>query len=92
MAMNHGTRNCSRMVQKALVELDLLTSDDIDGIAGPKTFNAMHSADEDNFLEHLLSVRERFYYKIVENKPSQKVFLRGWLNRVKSLRTVLETF
>lgn len=33
-----------------------------------------------------LDVREIFYHNLVNRKPEMRVFLRGWLARVKSLR------
>lgn len=37
-------------------------------------------------IETLFKLREEFYNKIVKNDPSQKVFLKGWMNRIADLR------
>ena len=58
----------------------------VDGIMGPATRAAMQMADTDKALTAMLDEREKFFQTIVDNKPSQGVFLRGWLNRVDDLR------
>ncbi len=58
----------------------------VDGIMGPATRAAMQFADTDKCLTAMLSEREKFFQTIVDNKPSQQAFLKGWLNRVKDLR------
>ena len=57
-----------------------------DGVMGPATRAAMQQADTDKCLAAMLDEREKFFQTIVENKPSQQVFLRGWINRVDDLR------
>ena len=90
IAVNHGIANAGMMVQRALNKMgNNLT---VDKKIGPKTLAALHAADPDEFCDQVLKVRENFYYKIVENRPSQKVFLKGWLNRIKNLRKVLKDF
>ncbi len=59
---------------------------DIDGIMGPATRKAMQQADTDKILMAMLDQREKFFNDLVRAKPSQEVFLRGWLNRVTDLR------
>lgn len=59
---------------------------DTDGILGPATRKAMQQADTDKILMAMLDQREKFFYDLVAAKPSQEVFLRGWLNRVTDLR------
>ena len=34
----------------------------------------------------MIDQRERFYNNLVAAKPSQEVFLHGWINRVDDLR------
>ena len=59
---------------------------DTDGIMGPATRKAMQQADTDKILMAMLDQREQFYRDLVAAKPSQEVFLAGWLNRVADLR------
>lgn len=59
---------------------------DVDGILGPATRRALQLADTDKILMAMLDQREKFFNDLVRGKPSQEVFLRGWLNRVTDLR------
>ena len=59
---------------------------DTDGIMGPATRKAMQQADTDKILMAMLDQREQFFNDLVRAKPSQEVFLAGWLNRVTDLR------
>ena len=54
----------------------------VDGILGEKSLAALNEVDETKFLEKYHDLQRRYYRAIVANKPSQKVFLKGWLNRV----------
>ena len=54
----------------------------VDGILGEKSLAALNEVEEAKFLEKYHDLQRRFYRVIVANKPSQKVFLKGWLNRV----------
>lgn len=58
----------------------------VDGTMGPATRAAMKIADTDKCLTAMLDEREKFFQTIVDNKPSQQVFLKGWINRVDDLR------
>lgn len=40
-------------------------------------------------VDHFLELREGFYRNLVARDTSQKVFLNGWLNRIKHLREVI---
>ena len=75
ISVNHGLANAGMMIQRALNKMgnNLV----VDKKVGPKTLAALHAADPDEFCDQVLKVRENFYYKIVENRPSQKVFLKG---------------
>ena len=36
-------------------------------------------------MEEISDIRKNFYKKIVEDNPSQKKFLEGWLNRIDTI-------
>ena len=55
-----------------------------DGIFGPKTLSALNAEPQRCVFCKIKSAREDFYRKIAEKTPSQLVFLKGWLNRLKS--------
>lgn len=54
----------------------------VDGIVGIKTLHGLNSVDYIDFLKLYHQKQREFYNKIVKNNPTQKVFLKGWLNRV----------
>lgn len=89
-SMNSGIGNAVPMLQKALVNIGY--NIDIDGKYGPQTKKAFNDAPEDDFCDEYLNVREKFFRMIVDRRPSQKVFLRGWLNRVNQIREIIKTY
>ena len=82
--VNHGAGNTTRLIQSALKALgnDLV----IDGRYGRITKGLLESADEDSFFDAMLDKRASFYNAIVRNRPNQKVFLRGWMNRINQMK------
>lgn len=64
----------------------------IDKVWGSQTLgqlNAFSDKDEKRLCEALLKERERFYQEIVQNNPTQKVFLKGWNNRINHVQEYL---
>lgn len=57
-----------------------------DGIVGPKTLQAVNNADPRTLFDAIKAEREAFLYRIVERDPSQKRFIKGWLNRLNALK------
>lgn len=55
-----------------------------DGVVGNKTIDAINHFDEDAL--HLLLIRERteFIDRLVARDNTQKVFYKGWMNRINS--------
>ena len=53
-----------------------------DGIAGPKTLEAINGANQQELFERIMSARNQFYIDIVKRNPSQRVFMNGWMNRL----------
>jgi len=78
-AVNHGVGRAVRLLQRAL---DLKE----DGAIGPIT---LKQASEFLAPEAFLKTREQFYRVFVDAKPDQAVFLKGWLNRIRDLRTFI---
>lgn len=56
-----------------------------DGIAGPLTLDAVAKADTGQLFASIQAARETFVRGIVASRPSQRVWLNGWLNRIRSL-------
>ena len=65
-----------------------------DGVVGAKSIEALNEVLQTNSSEKLTKEfndrRELYFKRIVENNPSQQVFINGWLNRLKKVRTMCE--
>jgi len=59
-----------------------------DGLVGQKTLKAVNDYDPKLLFTHIKSMRKEFYRDIVRCNPSQRVFLKGWLNRIDSFKYV----
>lgn len=55
-----------------------------DGIIGPLSIQRLNAPDRKATFEKIWKMREQWFYNIVKAKPSQKVFLKGWLRRLDS--------
>lgn len=81
--VNHGIKQASKFLQRALGVED-------DGAIGPKTLSAVRQDDAagriDEVCGNILDQREDFYHKLVEKDPSQKAFIKGWMNRIVGVR------
>ncbi len=64
-----------------------------DGLIGPSTLGALTAAlkSESPGVVAVRLARQRvaFYRQLVKRDPTQQAFLRGWLNRVEVLVTVI---
>lgn len=74
-------------VKTAVKKIQKLLGVEVDGIVGRETINAINNCDEDILFNDIYNERVRFYTNIVEKKPSQKIFLNGWLNRLNDINT-----
>ena len=86
-AINRGVSSAVKQAQRVVKKLDPMGFAKIteDGVMGPNTLAALNSISEKPFIDNYLEESKLFYQKIVQNNPSQSVFLKGWLNRVASL-------
>lgn len=75
MSVNSG-------VIRAIKILQSIVGVTVDGICGKKTLNAVNSTH--NLVEEYKNKRKEFYTNLSNNKPSNKIFLKGWLNRVEN--------
>ena len=58
-----------------------------DGVVGPKTIAAINSyQNQEELFNRLWNRRKKHYEDIVKKNPNQKVFLRGWMNRLNSFK------
>jgi lysozyme family protein len=83
-AVNSGPGKAIKSLQKALG----VTAD---GVVGPKTLKAIDEIKNAHEIAgEIIHEREDFYKAIVDNKPTQRIFLVGWLNRTAGLRKAIK--
>jgi lysozyme family protein len=87
-AVNHGPGQAIKFLQQA----SAVPSAQCDGKWGPKTRARViaAAANISSLVDECLLQRERFYRLIVERKPQLGAFLRGWMNRIVSLRAYVK--
>lgn len=56
-----------------------------DGVVEPRTLAAVNSADPRALFAEIKAARLRFVENIVRRDPSQRRFLRGWVNRIEAI-------
>jgi lysozyme family protein len=91
-AVNHGPRRAIRFVQQ-VCDAAGFGPLAIDGVCGPRTAQAAGEADRvmgDWLLAALVEERRNFYLALVQRDPGQRVFLRGWLNRLAEFDVPME--
>jgi len=54
-----------------------------DGVIGNASIVAINSIDPDSLFRMSIKYRRERFYTIVKNNPSQRIFLNGWLNRLR---------
>lgn len=69
---------------KAIKYVQRLIGATEDGIVGKQTLSRLNAKGESLVLD-IYNYRKDFYHRIVANRPSQKRFLRGWINRLNAL-------
>jgi lysozyme family protein len=57
-----------------------------DGIVGNVTLAAVSNADSYKIINSIYLNRENFYKNIVKRRPSQQIFLKGWLRRITEVK------
>lgn len=59
----------------------------VDGIVGQKTLAALNGyKNQKQLFEKIWARRKKHFDDIVKRNPSQKVFLKGWYNRLNSFK------
>lgn len=88
LAVNSGVKVAAKALQKCT---NLVVSGTpksplaVDGIVGKKTILESRSVHPDTLTAALHAYRTAFYFGIVAKNASQKVFLKGWMNRLAKL-------
>ena len=78
-AVNRGPKSAIKQAQKIVGVTQ-------DGVIGPVTLAAINNMPDSQFLPQYLSASAAFYNMLVQNDPSQGVFLNGWLKRIQHLQ------
>lgn len=78
MGVNAGNKTAVKLLQNILIV-------PADGILGKTTANAVNNYDGD-LLADYIRIRKEYYMLLVKNKPSLKIFLKGWLYRVHTCK------
>lgn len=86
-AVNRGVSAAVKQAQRIISNVFKIPGVSEDGVMGNLTLNALNTVDEAQFLSSYLQESILAYNRIVQNNPSQSVFLSGWLKRVESLRS-----
>ena len=55
----------------------------VDGVIGRASIEAINLIDADDLFRMSIKYRRERFYTIVNNNPSQRIFLKGWLNRLQ---------
>jgi lysozyme family protein len=91
-AVNHGPARAIRFVQQVCDDAGFGPLA-VDGACGPATQRAATLAERVMgawLLAALVEERRNFYVALVERDPGQRVFLRGWLNRLTEFDVPME--
>lgn len=82
-AVNHGVHRAIKLLQRAVGAND-------DGLMGRETMKSLETAlamtSEGAVINAYLDERSGFYEEIVKKNPTQVAFIKGWKNRLHSLR------
>ena len=83
-AINMGCKQAVKLLQRTIECKD-------DGIIGVVTINKCNDRveEQDAVVDVFLKKRSQFYKDLASKKPSQQVFLNGWLNRTNNLFNTL---
>lgn len=57
-----------------------------DGKVGSKTLSAVNNYNQPDLFDIIFRARTKFFTDIVDKNPSQKKFLKGWLNRLSDFK------
>ena len=66
------------------------SSSPADGIIGLQTVKYLNLVNSEKFLAEYHKLQIEYYNAVVKSNPKQKVFLAGWLNRVKRKENYLK--
>lgn len=71
-------------ISTAVRKIQMLVGEVPDGKLGPLTLRAINKKNPQILFNELHDVRAAFYKLLVQNRPVNAKYLRGWLNRLNS--------
>lgn len=74
ISVNCGVKTAIKILQRAC-------GADVDGVVGPDTLMRCNTMDQAELLQKICDRQMDYYNRIIEAKPSQKVFIKGWSRR-----------
>lgn len=80
----NSTKNAVRIMQQSLNSLGANLT--VDNVMGSKTIKAINEADSRKLFDAYHQNRIDYYMQVVKEDPSQKVFLKGWIERVNRIK------
>jgi lysozyme family protein len=78
-AVNSGCGRSTKLLQQII-------GAKVDGVIGQETIKKLKEFNQETLVSRFLDSRVSFYNSLVGRDASQKVFLAGWLRRVRFLR------
>jgi len=78
--------SCNTGVGRAIKTLQKSVGADVDGNLGSITLALVNKHDISDLIRTFSDQKEAFYKNLVIVKPSQQVFLQGWLNRIEQVK------
>lgn len=78
-AVNAGYGRSIKTLQKSV-------GADVDGVLGSITLALIQKFDKISLINAFSDQKESFYRSIVDRKPSQIEFLKGWINRINEVK------
>ena len=60
-----------------------------DGIFGAKTIEAIHRTNKEWLIEQILIDRYNNFRNEVQQRPTQRFFYKGWINRLNKIAEIV---
>lgn len=73
-------------VRKSIRKVQELLGVTVDGMVGNQTLSAINGKDAEELFDRIKVARYDFVDTIVNLDPTQKRFVKGWKNRIKSIK------
>lgn len=85
-SVNLGRFGATRLLQRTINKYTHMNVK-VDGYIGKNTLRAIkyRQLTDEEFCRLFIQELRAYYWEIVERKPSQEVFIKGWLNRAEKL-------